>query len=219
MPAIVRYDQQHCPIARALDVLGDRWTLLILRELMIGDQRFTDLRDHLPGIAPTLLTQRLRTMEKDGLVTTRELPPPAARSVYSVTGRGREAASVLRALTRFGMPLLEAPDAAAVVRPWTAVQAAVGAYYQPLAAGDIDERYLLRVDGEEFTMSSVAGGGAPRATPDLVLECSAKTLLDIRQGRIGLRKAISNGRIAKKGTARALANFARIFQLPTGDRQ
>ena len=66
MPAIVRYDQQYCPIARALDVLGDRWTLLIMRELLIGDQRFTDLRTHLPGIAPTLLTQRLRTMIDNG---------------------------------------------------------------------------------------------------------------------------------------------------------
>jgi DNA-binding HxlR family transcriptional regulator len=213
MPATVRYDEQHCPIARALDVLGDRWTLLILRELMIGDQRFTDLRDHLPGIAPTLLTQRLRTMAQHGLVTSRELPPPAARSVYCATERGREAASVLRALTRFGMPLLEAPDDDAVVRPWTALQAAVGAYYQPVAAADIDERYLLRIDGEEFTLSSVPGGGAPHATPDLVLEGAAKTLLDIRQRRIGLRDAIAAGHITKKGPARALANFARIFQL------
>ena len=68
MPATVRYDEQYCPIARALDVLGDRWTLLILRELIIGDQRFTDLREHLPGIAPTMLTQRLRTMTEQGLV-------------------------------------------------------------------------------------------------------------------------------------------------------
>ena len=88
MPATVRYDEQYCPIARALDVLGDRWTLLILRELVNGDQRFTDLRTNLPGIAPTVLTQRLRALTEEGLVTTKELPPPAARSVYTLTERG-----------------------------------------------------------------------------------------------------------------------------------
>jgi len=71
MPATVRYDEQYCPIARALDVLGDRWTLLILRELVNGDQRFTDLRTSLPGIAPTVLTQRLRALTDQGLVTTK----------------------------------------------------------------------------------------------------------------------------------------------------
>lgn len=213
MPAIVRYDEQHCPIARALDVLGDRWTLLILRELVIGDQRYTDLAAHLPGIAPTLLSQRLRTMIDQGLVTTKELPPPAARSVYTVTAHGRKATSVLRALTRFGMPLLEEPDDEVVVRPWTAAHAAVGAYFQPLAAIGIDERYLLRIDGEEFTLSSVPGGGAPHDKPDLVLEGPARAFLDARQGRMSIREAIATGRLVKRGSARALTNFTRTFQL------
>src|SRR3954451_20765408 len=119
MPATVRYDQQYCPIARALDVLCDRWTLLIMRELLIGDQRFTDLRTHLPGIAPTLLTQRLRTMIDNGLVATKELPPPAARSVYTATERGRSVIPVMRSLAKWGMPLLGEPDDDLVIRPWT----------------------------------------------------------------------------------------------------
>lgn len=213
MPATVRYDEQHCPIARALDVLGDRWTLLILRELTISDQRYTDLAAHLPGIAPTLLSQRLRTMTEEGLITVKELPPPAARSVYSVTPRGRGSITVLRALTRFGMPLLEEPDDDVVVRPWTAAHAAIGAYFQPLEAVGVDERYLLRIDGEEFTMSSVPGGGSPHDRPDLVLEGSARVFLDVRQGRTSLREAIAAGQLTKRGSARALANFARVFQL------
>jgi DNA-binding HxlR family transcriptional regulator len=213
MPAIVRYDEQHCPIARALDMIGDRWTLLILRELIISDQRYTDLAAHLPGIAPTLLSQRLRTMVEQGLITTKELPPPAARSVYSATIRGRQATTVLRALTRFGMPLLEAPDDDVVVRPWTAAHAAVGAYFQPHKAIGVDERYLLRIDGEEFTMSSVPGGGVAHDKPDLVLEGPARAFLDVRQGRSSLRQAITTGRLIKRGSARALANFACIFQL------
>jgi DNA-binding HxlR family transcriptional regulator len=218
MPATVRYDEQHCPIARALDVLGDRWTLLILRELVISDQRYTDLAAHLPGIAPTLLSQRLRTMAEQGLITSKELPPPAARSVYTVTTRGRDAITVLRALTRFGMPLLEEPDDDVVVRPWTAANAAVGAYFQPLKAVSIDERYLLRIDGEDFTLSSVPGGGSAHEKPDLVLEGAARTFLAVRQGRMSLRQAIDNGYLVKRGSARTLANFARIFQLDADSR-
>src|SRR5688500_11690563 len=96
-----RYDQ-YCPIAVALDTLGDRWTLLILRDLSMGEQRFTDLKATLRGIAPNLLAERLRDLQADGLVEQRELPPPAARSVYAITDAGREAVPVLRALARFG---------------------------------------------------------------------------------------------------------------------
>ena len=132
MPAIVRYDEQHCPIARALDLIGDRWTLLILRELIISDQRYTDLAAHLPGIAPTLLSQRLRTMTEQGWSPYGSCRHrPHDRSTLS-RSRGRDAITVLRALTRFGMPLLEEPGDDVVVRPWTAAHAAVGALLQPL---------------------------------------------------------------------------------------
>jgi len=213
MPAIVRYDQQYCPIARALDVLGDRWTLLILRELIIGDQRFTDLRRQLPGIAPTLLTHRLRTMIDDGLVATKELPPPAARSVYTATDRGRSAIPVIRSLAKWGMPLLEDPADDAEIRPWTCANVMVAMYYDAQAAEGIDERYLLRIDGEEITLSSVRSGGAQRPTPDLVLESSSRDWVAIRRGRRSLAEAIKNGQVHKTGSASALRNFQRIFSV------
>ena len=97
---------QYCPIAAGLDLIGDRWTLLILRELSIGDQRFTDLRSGLAGIAPNLLTERLRSLQTIGLVTTAELPPPAARSVYRLTGEGRRVEPILRSVARFGISYL-----------------------------------------------------------------------------------------------------------------
>lgn len=213
MPATVRYDEQYCPIARALDVLGDRWTLLILRELVIGDQRFTDLRTHLPGIAPTLLSQRLRSMQEQDLVGTRELPPPAARSVYTITGRGRTAVPVMRALARWGLPLLEAPTDDQVVRPWTAVNAAVATYFDRVAALGIDERYLFRVGGEEITLSSVRGGGESHDVADLIIESPARIWLDIRQGRTTMDEAIDAGIIEVTGSAAAQANFQRIFHV------
>ena len=214
MPATVRYDEQYCPIARALDVLGDRWTLLIMRELIIGDQRFTDLRTHLPGIAPTLLTQRLRAMTDQGLIASKELPPPAARSVYTATERGRSVIPVMRSLAKWGMPLLEEPSDDQYIRPWTGSNAMIAAFYDAGAAAGIDERYLLRIDGEDITLSSVNGRGAPHETPDLTLESTARVWVDIRQGRLTLRRAISEGRVTKRGSARALTNFRRIFAIP-----
>src|SRR3954470_21436374 len=89
---------QYCPIAAGLDLLGDRWVLLICRELSIGDRRFTDLRTALTGIAPNLLSERLRALSAAGLVTCAELPPPAARSVYRLTEAGRGVLPVLRSL-------------------------------------------------------------------------------------------------------------------------
>ncbi len=213
MPATVRYDEQYCPIARALDVLGDRWTLLILRELVRGDQRFTDLRTHLPGIAPTLLTQRLRTMNEHGLLESRELPPPAARSVYTVTARGREAVPVLRALARYGLPLLEAPSEQTRISPTMVADAALRAHFDAVAAIGIDERYEVQIDDQTFHLSSVTGGGEDRVRPDLVLVASAATWMDVRQGRIRVRHAIRNKRMIKSGPTSALTHFANIFHL------
>jgi DNA-binding HxlR family transcriptional regulator len=103
---------QYCPIAAGLDVVGDRWVLLICRELAMGDRRFTDLRDALPGIAPNLLSERLRALQEAGLVTTVELPPPAARTVYRLTEDGQAVAPVLRAMARFGARYLDGSPSA-----------------------------------------------------------------------------------------------------------
>jgi len=214
MPATVRYDEQYCPIARALDVLGDRWTLLILRELVIRDQRFSELRTHLPGVAPTVLTQRLRTLTDQGLVTTKELPPPAHRSVYTLTPRGRSAIPVMTALAKWGMPLLEEPTDDREIRAWTAVNVGVGIYYDPAAADGVDERYRFRICDEEITLSSVKGGGAPHDAPDLILQSDGRVWVDIRQGRLTLAEARKRKLLTVTGSSDALANFQRIFHVP-----
>jgi DNA-binding HxlR family transcriptional regulator len=216
MPAVHGY-QQYCPVARALDVLGDRWTLLILRELTLtGDRRFTDLRRSLPGIAPGLLSDRLRTLAEHGLVTTRELPPPAARTVYTVTPRGREAVPVLRALSRFGLPLLDDPtDEGVTVEPVMAVHAAVSAFYDAAAAVGVDERYDVVVDGQRFPLAARRGGaGDDHGPADVTLSADAPTLVAIRQGRTTLSQALADGVATAEGPPDALANFQRIFRLP-----
>ncbi len=98
---------QYCSVAKALDVVGDRWTLLIVRELLSrGPSRYTDLRSGLPGIATNLLADRLRELEAAGLVEREDAPPPIATTLFRLTDRGAELAPVIDALGRWGVPLM-----------------------------------------------------------------------------------------------------------------
>lgn len=116
------YDQ-YCGLAQALDVVGDRWTLLIVRELLIRDGcRYTDLRYGLPGIATNLLADRLRELEASGIVVREEAPPPVATALFRLTPRGRALRPVLAALGQWGSPLLhDAPDSALFRSHWLAL--------------------------------------------------------------------------------------------------
>lgn len=99
--------KQHCGLAKALDVVGDRWTLLLIRELLIrGACRYTDLRDGLPGIATNLLAERLRGLERAGVLIGEEAPPPVATRLFRLTDRGEALAPAIEALGRWGAPLL-----------------------------------------------------------------------------------------------------------------
>ena len=103
-----RYEQ-YCPMAHALDLVGDRWALLVVRELMHGPKRYTDLVDHLPGIGTNILAARLRDLEGNGVVTRRILPPPAASKVYELTDYGRELKPAMRELAMWGARSLGPP--------------------------------------------------------------------------------------------------------------
>jgi DNA-binding HxlR family transcriptional regulator len=110
------YDE-YCALAKSLDVVGDRWTLLIVRELELrGACRYTDLRNGLPGIATNLLADRLRELEHEGLVAREEAPPPIATTLFRLTPRGAELRPVLESLVRWGMPLMTKDNAGDAVR-------------------------------------------------------------------------------------------------------
>jgi DNA-binding HxlR family transcriptional regulator len=177
------YDQ-FCPIARGLDLLGERWTLLILRELSIDEQRFTDLRRALKGIAPNLLSDRLTQMQDEGLVEQAELPPPAARTVYRLTDQGLRVVPVIRAVGRFGGRYLpEDPDPEiplrrtliALLAPWTRREALDGSDEFVL---DVDgQRQVVRV-GERRTDVQPAGEGTGEQP---VLVTTAKAIAAARR--------------------------------------
>jgi DNA-binding HxlR family transcriptional regulator len=205
----------YCPIARALDVLGERWTLLIVRELARGDHRFTDLKRLVPGIPPNVLSSRLKGLTEHGLVSTRELPPPAARTVYVLTERGREALPVLRALARWGFAELEDAGPSTAVSPRSVVNAAYIPYYRRAAAVGVDEHYLLILDGEEFWLSSVPGERlSSTGEADLVLEGPAWAFVAVRQGTATLADLVDDGTVHRtKGSPKVQRSFERIFSL------
>ncbi|MCA1843066.1 MAG: helix-turn-helix transcriptional regulator [Actinobacteria bacterium] len=104
-------------MAKTLELVGERWTLLVVRELLVGPQRFTDLHAALNGIPRNLLAERLRDLEGAGIVVKRDLPPPAARSVYDLTDAGRELLPVVGALATWGLKHLPPPEPGEVVSP------------------------------------------------------------------------------------------------------
>ncbi len=213
MSTPVRYDEQYCPIARGLDVLGDRWTLLIVRELGAGPQRFSDLQRHLPGIAATVLSARLRSMTDQGLVEIVPSDPPGRRNRYALGPVGRRALPVLGALVRFGMPLLEPPSDDVPVRPTLAVRGALLAYQDPIAAVGIDERYELRVDDEVFTIDAHAATVAPVAEPDLIVTAPARVFVDVRQHNATFAELLASGVVRCVGSDAALAHFRAAYRL------
>jgi DNA-binding HxlR family transcriptional regulator len=175
---------QYCPIAAGLDLVGDRWTLLVLRELSMGDRRFTDLRAALVGIAPNLLTDRLRALQAMGLVTTVELPPPAARSVYRLSEEGRRVEPVLRSMARFGVrymsgepnePLDAERVAFSLLAPWRRrPETKIRARLVASRAGATDTRDLvLDIDGMRVE--------PPNGDPDVTLRVATADLVAARQ--------------------------------------
>jgi DNA-binding HxlR family transcriptional regulator len=159
-----RYDQ-YCPIAHALDLVGERWSLLVVRELMHGPKRYTDLAEHLPGIGTNILAARLRELEACGIVTKRTLPPPAASRVYELTDYGRALRPVMRELALWGARSVGPPTADDELFPgW--LENAVDTVLAPIAPPG---RFEFRV-GDEVA-SLVDGEAKPGSIeePDVVV--------------------------------------------------
>jgi len=141
-----RYDQ-YCPIAHALGAVGERWTLLVVRDLMAGPKRYTDLAASLPGIGTNILAARLKELEESGLVEKRRLPPPAASNVYELTAYGRDLRPVLHELARWGARSLGPPPLDAIEAGWL-----VGALDIALSPLAVPGKIAFRVGAEEASL-------------------------------------------------------------------
>jgi DNA-binding HxlR family transcriptional regulator len=181
---------QNCPIARGLDVLGDRWTLLILRELLGGARRYADLRAALPGIATNLLADRLRELEDAGLIDRTELPPPVARTVYGLSEMGwRKVPPVILAIATFGLDLLEPADSA--LTPLNGFLTGILLGVDSARIAELSASYRVEIDGRRFDFG-VAGGSltAAQGSPAVTITASAVDLITARVGSTaGERKA------------------------------
>jgi DNA-binding HxlR family transcriptional regulator len=167
-----------CGVARALDVVGERWALLVVRELLLGPKRFTDLRVGLPHVSPDVLSQRLRELERAGVVRRDTLAPPAASRVYELTDRGRRLEPVVLELGRWGSQAPFPPGEARLGADSAMI--ALKTMFDPGKARDLTVSYELRLGDQRFHARvaegrfEVTGGGADE--PDAVIATDPGTL-------------------------------------------
>ncbi len=208
-----RFDQ-YCPIAHALSLVGERWSLLVVRELLRGPKRYTDLADGLPGIGTNILAARLRTLEEAEVVRRRKLPPPAASTVYELTEYGADLDEVVHALARWGARTLGPPGSEDELRPEWGVQA-LPALFDPMAAQGLTETYVLRIDDGVFTARIEDGrlhaelGAA--AAPDLDVEMDFETFYAVASGNLDPRDAAASGSLRYEGEPDTLARCFRVL--------
>ena len=210
--------QQFCGLASALDLLGGRWTLLIIRELLMGPRRYSELLAGLPGIGTNLLAERLKFLMRSELI--RKVDTPAdQRQSYELTAQGHELRPIVLDLARWGMRHLGelGPDAA--VRPhWGFL--AVEAMLRPGATPDVDERYEFQVDGEVFHIDvrqrvahAVRG---PAREPAMTATTDAATFVRLGAGELTPLAAMVTGRLAMTGDVDAVLRCCTLLGLETG---
>jgi DNA-binding HxlR family transcriptional regulator len=193
----VRSYGQTCPLARSLDVIGDRWSLLIVRELMVrGPARYTDLRNGLAGIATNLLADRLRELEEAGIIRREAAPPPVATTLFLLTQRGEDLRPVLRAMAVWGIPLLlEALEG----RPFRSrfLASPVALYLEDSSPDRPPVRIEVRTGDEPMLIETV--DGAVRARPGMAEDADAvmvgppRAVIDLITGRLDLADAPAHG--------------------------
>jgi len=206
------YDQ-YCAVARGLDVIGDRWTLLLVRDLLLGPKRYKDLLNGLPGIGTNLLADRLHELEGVGLIERTVLPPPAGSTVYQLTEAGEALEPAMVALGRWGARFLGAPKKTDVMVPRAYFVAMRGVFNPDVAAG-LTETYEVRIADLVFEVRVADGRLTTREgqvlNPDVVMTMSVETLNDLMFQVITPAAALANGRVNLKGDGRA---FERFFKL------
>lgn len=201
--------EQLCTLARTLDVVGERWTLLIIRELMLGSRRFTDLLDGLPGISRNLLAERLHQLERGELIGR-----PAGSAAYVLTEDGAALGPALAELGRWGAERLPPPPPKAVFRPaWAMFPLSYMADHD--AAVGIRETYEFAIDGEHFHLEVDDGRVIPRngpvANPDLVVAMSLSTLRSLFSRRLDPTTAVAERLVEFRGAPDAIGRCLAIL--------
>lgn len=208
---------QFCGLARALEMVGERWTLLIVRNLLGGPQRYTDLRRGLPAIPTNILSSRLKQLEENGLAARRALPHPERAVVYELTDHGRDLEAALIALGRWGARTMEEPRPGEVVTP-ESVAMAFRTAFRPEAARGATVGHEVRMGGftlrVQITDGALAVGVGPHPAPDLVIERRADDA--VRRLMTGAKtpdEALDDGSVRVQGDPALLHRFVEFFRL------
>jgi DNA-binding HxlR family transcriptional regulator len=207
--------EQYCAIAKALDLVGERWTLLIARELLGGPKRYTDLLSGIPGIATDMLAARLKSLEEFELVEKRTLPPPAASVVYELTPHGRKLESTLRELAIFGASFLDRRRGEAFRIQWLAFPLRM--MFRPERAAG--KKLIVQFETNGEVLHARVNDGAietelgPAASPDVVVAGDISTLALASRDRNAAREAKAKGKLKVTGSKEAVARYAEMFGL------
>ena len=205
-----------CAAAHALDLVGERWALLVVRELLLGPKRFTDLRKGIRHASPNVLAQRLRDLEEVGVVQRRKLPPPAASWVYELTEWGMELEPVILALGRFGVRSPLMPRGAGMSADSAIL--ALRTMFDPAAANGFRARFELRLGEDRFRAEvgdgrlDLARGAAER--PDAVIDTDPGTLAAVAFDGRPLADAVRAGELSVEGDEAAVKRLFRLFPSP-----
>jgi DNA-binding HxlR family transcriptional regulator len=209
-----RYSQ-FCPVARAVELLGERWTLLIGRELLIGPQRFSDLLRRLPGLSSSVLADRLASLEERGLVARRELPPPTPAVLYELTESGMGLKPLLYELARFGLRFMDAPRRGDHSEPdWVRLGLEI---FRRRDATPPRSFLLCVTDGERELPIHVAGGpdgtvvSESGAAPIATVFAPHAAMLGVASGALDPEAAVKSGAIRVEGDASALLELPALF--------
>ena len=204
-----------CGVARALDLVGERWALLVVRDLLVGPKRFTDLHQGLPGIPTNILTARLKELEQAGIVRRRVLPPPERSVIYELTEYGAELEDVVVQLGRWGAKSLGEP------RPDETVTAdslaiALRTIFHPEAARGLKAGYELRVGDivihARVHNKKVEVAKGPLPSPDLIIE-TGPAMKAMLAREITPAEAIKGGSVRITGNRELLERFAEMFYI------
>lgn len=209
---------QFCGLSFALDVVGERWTLLIIRELLAGPRRYKDLIDGLPDISTNLLSERLKNLEQQGILIRRTLPPPAGSTVYELTESGQALEKAVLELGIWGIRLLP-PSLEGLALPSVgATTLAIKAFFHPEQAGSSDEIYELHLDNEVLQVQVKDGeiivqqGQSQKA--NAVFHTNMYVFMGLFSGQIKPEQAISGGLVRIEGKPEALNRFLLLSSVP-----
>ncbi len=206
-----------CRFAHALDLIGERWSLLVVRELLLGPKRFTDLRAGLPHASSNILSERLRDLEQGAVIQRRKLPPPAAATVYELTEWGRELEPIVTKLGAWGARSPFPPDSQEIGPD--SIVLALRSLFDREAAGGLDATYELRIGDGRFRVEIAKGdldlGRGAGGDPDVSLTVAdAPTLAAILADQLSLDDALGSGAIQIEGSKQTARRFLRLFPMP-----